>query len=982
MKRIVMPRTIIIYLLSSVVGAIGLSLIHQNNAVNTSKTKNFLSEQAWVSKQLASLTTEEKIAQSFMVACWTNKGPKHTAAIQKEISSNKIGGVIFFQGERNNLTDHMAYFQSQATIPLLFGMDAEWGVAMRLSGEERFPFQQTIGSANDLSLTTAIGEQMGIECQQIGLHLSFSPDADINLDSKNPVIGFRAFGSETNLVAQHTAAFVKGMESTGTLSCVKHFPGHGDTDKDSHFELPTVSHSEATFRSTDFEPFAQGINAGTSAVMVAHLNVPHLDPSGLPSSLSKKVINGYLRNELHFSGLVISDALNMKAVADKYGKAEVVAKAYEAGCDILLFPESVAEAISLIKQRVDAGAISMKEVNEKCERILKVKYKKIIAAPVVKRKNPAPERYLTINKIFEKAFVVAKNDHAALPINELNRKIIRIGIGPASSEYTNRLGDYTPYENHYYFTSEEAVERMKLLSFAKSDLILVDYHAPGQRAKNKYGFGDWKQFISSLPIENEVIVTFFGNPLFLENEKAFNEHVDAVILAPENHPMMQERIAQFVMGAYDCDNQLQFDINHHWKKGDGLVVKGNGRLKYTIPEEIGISASQLAKIDAIVAEGIEAKAFPGCQVVVAIEGKVIYQKSFGTTTYDAVDTITNDHIYDIASITKIASSTMALMKLKSEGKFDVQATLGELTPEFVKGTPYAFLKAIDLLTHQAGLTPWIPFYKKTIENGSLDNSIYSSIKKPGFDKQVAKDIYIQSDYWKTILKRIVATPLSGQKKYEYSDLSYYFFKAFIEKQTGMSLDQYVQQAIYAPLGLQTMTYMPLMKFPLARIVPTENDKEFRNQLIQGYVHDPGAAMMGGVAGHAGLFSSATDLAKLMQVLLNEGKIGSYTLIKPEVVRQFTACQFCPSNRRGIGFDKPTVSRKDGPTSDYASSGTFGHSGFTGTITWADPEYKVNYVFLSNRIYPDAFNKKITNMSIRNRIHDVIYEALLAAKKNK
>lgn len=982
MKKLFFPRSLVVFCIASAVGAIGLSLAHQSTSSTSKSNKVTKTEDEWVSEQLKTLSTKEKIAQSFMVACWTNKGPKHTAEIQKEITENHIGGIIFFQGERTNLSEHIAYFQAQTTIPLLFGMDAEWGVAMRLSGEERFPFQQTIGQANDLDLTEQIGEQMGIECQQFGIHLSFSPDADISLNPKNPVIGFRSFGSEAQVVAQHTAAFVKGMERTGTLSCVKHFPGHGDTDKDSHLELPTVSHSEAQFRSSDFVPFKQGIAAGTRAIMVAHLNVPNLDPSGTPSSLSKKVIKEYLRKELNFNGLVISDALNMKAVADKYGTAEVVAKAYEAGCDILLFPESVKEAIELIEQRVQAGTIALKDVNQTCERILRAKYKSIIAAPVVKRKNPTPDRYLAINKVFEKAIVVLKNDHAVLPVNQLNRKIIRIGVGPASYDFTNRLADYTPFENHYYFTPEEAIERLKSVKIQKQDLVLVDYHAPGQRAKNNYGFGNWKALLGVLPVENDVVVTFFGNQQFLADEKSFGDHVDAVILAPENHSMMQERTAQFVMGAFDVENNLQTAINQHWKKGDGLVVKGNGRLKFTIPEEIGVSSSQLNKIDDIVNEGIQAKAFPGCQIVVAIEGKVIYRKSFGTTKYEEGDTITNDHIYDIASITKIASSTMALMKLKSEGKFDVQATLGELTPEYVKGTPYAFLKAIDLLTHQAGLTPWIPFYKKTIENGALDQSIYSSEKKAGFERQVANGIYIKSDYWKTILERIVATPLSGQKKYEYSDLSYYFFKAFIEKQTGMTLDQYVQQAIYAPLGLQTMTYLPLMKFPLARIVPTENDKEFRNQLIHGFVHDPGAAMMGGVAGHAGLFSSATDLAKLMQVLLNEGKIGTYTLIKPEVVNQFTACQFSPTNRRGIGFDKPTISRKDGPTSDYASSKTFGHSGFTGTITWADPEYKINYVFLSNRVYPDASNKKITNMSIRNRIHDVIYEAVLAAKKNK
>lgn len=957
-----------------------LSLNKQDSKQPLTKTHLVLSEKEWVQQTLNKLTLEEKIAQSLMIPVWSNKGEQHFKEIDSEISEHKIGGLIFFQGERKNLVNAIDRFQTRSSIPLLIGMDAEWGIAMRISGEERFPYAQTIGAANDIELTRKMGEHMGIECDQLGIHLSFSPVSDVNSNPKNPVIGFRAFGSDAAHVAKHTAAFVDGMEGTNVLSCVKHFPGHGDTDKDSHLELPVVSHEESRFKSVDFLPFKEGIKAGTSAVMVAHLQVPKLDPSGLPSSLSKKIIQQYLRQELDFKGLVISDALNMKAVSDKYGKAEVVAMAYEAGCDILLYPESTKEAIQLIKQKVEKGQLSSAEVNARCKRVLEAKYKAIINKPAIKRKDPKIERDLVINQVFEKAITVLKNDDQLLPIDNLDRTIIRIGVGPYAYEFQERLNSYAPVQHLRYFTITEALERLKEKKFPKDALILVDLHGQNQRVRNNYGFGNWEKLVELLPEENDVVVSFFGNPLTLENTEQLPKSVDACILAYENHYFMQDRVAQFIMGAFDVQGKLESPINETFKRGAGILVKGNGRLKFTVPEEVGIDRSQLAEIDNIVKNAIQMKALPGCQIVVAIDGKVILQKAYGTTMYEKGDSVTNEHIYDLASITKIASSTVALMKLRSEGKFDPQDNLGQLTPELVEGTPYAKLKATDLLTHQAGLTPFIPFYKKTLKSGELDQTIYSTSKKTGFSKPVAKDIWIKDDYWKNILKTIVETPLSGEKKYEYSDLSYYFFQSFIARTTGKSQDEFVLDAIYKPLGLQTMGYLPLDRFPLKRLVPTENDVEFRKQVIQGYVHDPGAAMMGGVAGHAGLFSNATDLAALMQCLMNKGQIGDYSLIRKEVVDQFTRCQYCPGNRRGLGFDKPTVSRKDGPTSDKVSPETFGHSGFTGTITWADPTNRVNYVFLSNRVYPDAANKKIISMSVRTKIQDVIYKALESSKQ--
>ncbi len=976
-KRIVFVSFITV----STVFLICLSFV-QNSAINRSEnkfsSKNQVSKEVWVKEQLQKLSTKEKIAQSFMLACWSNKGKSHIESLQSTIKNDKIGGIIFFQGEESNLKETQQLFQASASTPLLFGMDAEWGTAMRLYKKDRFPYPQTVGAANNEEITTNLGAEMGAECREMGIHLSFSPVADVNLTNDNPVIGFRAFGSQASEVSKLVKAFVLGMESNNVLSCVKHFPGHGDTDKDSHFELPTVNHSLNDFRTKDFLPFKAGIDAKTSAVMVAHLNVPALDSSGAPSSLSSKVIQEYLRKELKFKGLVISDALNMKAVSDKYGKTDVVVKAYKAGCDILLFPESVTEAIFAIEKEQKAGTISLNFINEACKRILEAKYKALYEkSEYVSTKN---KRQLVMQQVCEKAITVLKNDNNALPLNDLSKSVTHISIGQSAYPAQKQLLRYVSPTQLNYYTPEEAVSRWKTKKPAKTEIVIIDLHANSQRSKYNYGIGNWTSMLSEFSEDQTVIVNVFGNALGLEALQQMPTKVDALVLAHENLSLMQERTIDFEMGCFDVNGKLNLEINGFLKKGMGISVKGNGRLKYTVPEEIGVSSEKLNEIDQIVANAIKNKALPGCQVVVAMEGKVIYDKAFGSTMYENGDSVTSEHIYDLASITKVASSTVSLMKLQGEGKFDTQKTLNELVPEWVENTPYANLKAIDLLTHQAGLTPWIPFYKKTLINGNLDESIYSSTEKTGFTKKVATGIYIQDEYFKTILKTITSTPFTGSKKYEYSDLSYYFFNQFIAKTAKKGQDEYVIEQIYSPLGLRTMGYNPLSRFPKNRIVPTENDKEFRKQVVQGYVHDPGAAMMGGVAGHAGLFSSARDLAGLMQCLINKGQIGTFSLFDKSIVEQYTRCQFCPGNRRAIGFDKPTVSRKDGPTCDLVSAETFGHSGFTGTITWADPTNNINYVFLSNRVYPNAENKKITSMSVRNEIQRVIYEAYFARKK--
>ncbi len=427
-----------------------------------------------------------------------------------------------------------------------------------------------------------------------------------------------------------------------------------------------------------------------------------------------------------------------------------------------------------------------------------------------------------------------------------------------------------------------------------------------------------------------------------------------------------------------CQNKDIKTTKAEKKTSVEVLLPDNMLLARAKPESLGIISKDLDKVDHIALNAIKAGAFPGCQILVAVDGKIIYQKNFGTSMYGNNDSIRNDYVYDIASVTKIAGSTLALMRLQTMNLFSLDKHLQDYLPDLVGNGKFSKMLIRDMMAHQAGLVAWIPFYQKTLKNGKPAPELYKKAKANGYENEVAKDLWLNSSYTDTIYQRLLASSLTPGNHYEYSDLGYYFMKKIIEKQSGKSMDIFLKEEIYTKLGLIHIGYKPLTWYTLDKIVPTENDKTFRGQQVHGYVHDPGAAMLGGVGGHAGLFSNAHDLATIMQLFLNKGKAGNLQLLDEKVVDEFTRVQF-KGNRRGAGFDKPTPSKK-GQTCELVSAESFGHSGFTGTFTWADPVNKINYVFLSNRVCPSAENWKIRDMNIRTNIQQVIYEAVLKRTK--
>lgn len=933
------------------------------------------SDDVWANAQLEKMTLEEKIGQFFMVATWAYKGPEHEAEIDSIITNYDIGGLIYFQGEKEETKQSIINHQAKSNVPLLIGIDAEWGAGMRIYGYDRFPYHMTMGAANNVKVTEKISEAIAYEMQELGIHINFAPVADVNSNPNNPVISFRSFGEDPLLVGNQVMAFVKGHEKNNVMSCMKHFPGHGDTDKDSHLELPTVNHDKRTLELVDLLPFRMANLAGVSSVMMAHLNVPALDSTGTPTSLSKPVIQDHLKGKMKFEGLVISDALNMKGVADKYGKTEVVVKAFIAGIDILLFPESVGDAIQAIKSKVENGEISLDELNARCKKVLLAKKHTILNAAPKQSLNSFDIEYAK-RQVYENALTVLENKNDAIPYGRLDKKIACIGIGTKAHYFGERVSDYAKVDKFHFYSGDEAKTRTqgKLDDY---DIILVSVHSTSNWAgKNFHYARGWENFVKTLPAKANTSVTFFGNPYVITDATDFS-NVDAIVLGYENHPLAQDYAAQLLFGAIPANGKLPVTLSDKYKVGFGLKTEGGCRLKYTVPEEVGAKRSKLLELDKIAEKGITDGAYPGCQIVAAKDGKVFYQKSFGAHTYDSTIMVKNSDIYDLASITKIGASTLSLMSLQSQSKdtFNLDKRLEDYIPEVTGTGNYGNILLRDMMTHQARLKPWIPFYSRTIDSAGWKKEIYGNVLSDTFQIQVAEGMYITKLYEQEMYARILGTSFMRRKRYKYSDLGYYFVKKIVEKKTDTTLNAYVQDNFYKPMGLQTMTYLPLNYFPKNRIPPTENDTIFRKQLVHGHVHDPGAAMTGGVGGHAGLFSSATDLAALIQMYMNKGNYGNVQYLKPDVVNEYTGCQFCPTNRRGAGFDKPVRSLDGGPTCNLVSLESFGHSGFTGTLAWGDPTNGINYVLLSNRVYPSAENWKIVKQGIRTEIQRCIYEAL-------
>lgn len=932
----------------------------------------------WVDSVYNAMTLEEKFGQLFMVAAYSNKDTVHFNAIDKLIQENKIGGLIFFQGGPVRQVKLTNRFQSKSKIPLFIGSDAEWGLGMRLDSTYRYPWNMTLGAIQDMKLLEKVGVQMGEQSKRLGLQFNFAPVLDINTNPRNPIIGFRSFGEDKFKVTERAIALMKGVQSQGIFSTGKHFPGHGDTETDSHKGLPTINFSKERLSDVEFYPYKKMFHEGLSSVMVAHLNVPSLEPRpNYPSSISYNVVTDILQKELGFKGLIFTDALNMKSVSNFKLPSEINFEAFMAGNDVLLFPEDVPAAIEKFQLAYSLNLFTDERLAFSVKKILKFKYKAGLSSfkPIITENlyndlNSSENDALQY-ELYENAITVLKNTAAVLPIKNLDKqKIAYVKIGDDSNDaFVATLKKYA--EITVIDDSNLDSLQVKLLPFTT---VIIGYHKSDVAFRNDDLRSDELAKIKFLAQKNNVILDIFAKSYSLLPITNF-DNFEGLVVSYQNSTIAQIVSAELIFGAIEAKGKLPVSINTSFKVNDGLATEKLNRLGFTTPENVGMNAEILSKIDGIANKAINGKMTPGIQVLVARKGKVIYQKSFGHHTYDKMIKVQDSDIYDVASLTKILATLPNVMLQYDQKKINLETTLATMSPIF-KDSNKANINFKDLLSHYAGLAAGIPFYKGTMDKSKFPSEVYfRKTSEDQFSKRMADSLFIRNDFSDTIMKMIVKSKLSLKKEYKYSDLTFMILKDYLEKTTGKKLDVLIQENFYRSLGMNNSSFNPLAKFDKNRIPPTETDTYFRHQLLQGYVNDLSAALEGGVSGHAGVFSNAMDVAKIMQLYLQKGKYGNQQYFSEKTFEDFNTCYFCAAgNRRGVGFDKPQLGA-EGPTCGCASMTSFGHTGYTGTMAWADPETQIVYVFLSNRTFPIAGENRLSKENIREDIQKVIYEAI-------
>ena len=950
------------------------------------KEKNdSISDMQWADSVFNTMTPDERLGQLFMVEVSSKWKPSDQSykEIESFITDLHIGGLIFFYGGPVRQADMTNKLQSLSKIPLMVAQDGEWGLGMRLDSTVSFPRQLMLGAVTDNEIVYQIGLEIGRQCNRVGVNIDFSPVVDLYNNPKNSVIVNRSFGSDKKNVAEKAFAMMSGMQDCNVLTTAKHFPGHGNTQTDSHKALPVINDSRKSLEEFELYPFKYLINNGIRGVLAGHLFVPALDSAdNIPSSLSNKIISGLLINQLKFNGLVFTDALKMKGVSANYDAGETELKALQAGVDVFLMPIDCRKAFETIKNALQKGVVSQERIDQSCKKILFAKkqmgldkFMKINTNNLYNDLNNDNSAAL-IRKISENAVTLIQNYDSILPIkNIVDKKIAAVCVSNSGqlTAFENRLKNYAEISFFQISKNATKAEFDNLLSKLKGfDLVILGLHN-GNPYPPRFGFPDLLvSFADNLAEQCNTILDIFNNPISFNrfnNQSKFK----AVAISYEDGATVQDVSAQLIFGGLEYRGKLPVKINDNYLENIGFETT-KIRLSYVAPEYVNANESLLCQLDSLIFDAISQHAFPGCQVLAAVDGNVFYNRSFGNFTYSEARQVCSTDLYDLASVTKIAATTPALMKLFDNGKFSPSKTLGNQLPS-MRGTNKANLLCRDILLHQARLQPWVSVCKNAYSKAAgLNPEVISQVRDSFFNLPFSNDKFITETFRDSVKKSIANSKLYNSKRYIYSDIGFYLMQYLVEYQANTTIDKYVEQEFYSRLGAKTLGYNPTKKFSIEKIAPTENDNNFCRGQVQGYVQDFGAALQGGVAGHSGLFSNADDLAKLMQMYANGGEYGGERFIKKSTLNYFTSRQ-CATNRRGLGFDKNTSDGTKGPASRLASPESFGHTGFAGTFVWADPKYNIVFVFLSNRVYPDAQNNKIKALGIRKRAHSLIYRSL-------
>lgn len=962
---------------------------------NLYKQSDKQSLERWVDSVYYTMSLEDKVGQLFIPIVESSNDWK--SRIAGYIRNQRVGGLLFSKGTLSRQADLTNYSQQLSKIPLFISLDGEWGLSMRLQDAPTYPRNLIIGAIKDEETVELYGAEVARQCKEMGIHINFAPVLDVNTNPNNPVIGSRSYGENPENVSRKGISFAKGMEKNGVMAVAKHFPGHGDTSEDSHNTLPTIAHSIDRIEKVELYPFRQYVNAGLSGLMTGHLNVPVLKTNGLPATLSPEIGINLLKKDMGYTGLTFTDGMAMKGVS-VYSDASV--KALLAGNDVILGVVNQSKEYESVKKAVEEGIISATLLEEKVRKILTYKYilgthkfKPINTSEVHKRVN-SPSSELVQRKIYDGAVTLVKNDNSLVPVKGLDSKnIASVALGASASntfqKYLKKYGDITTYQ------SQSTADIANLKDLTKHDVVIISIHT--------------EEILDSILLQNlsedkSIILVFFSKPNIINKFNGSINSADAVIVAYDNTEFAQMSAAQGIFGGISMTGKLPVSSGIY-KEGTGINTE-KIRLSYSIPEGVGINSELLNNIEHIALEGIRQKAYPGCQIIVAKDGTVIYEKEFGNLEYGDSPKVTHETVYDLASATKASATLSAIMKLYDEKKLSLQDNIGKFVKE-TKGSNKENIRIRTLLLHESGIVSFIPYYVTAIDKNSYSGSLFgprsntfnanyagawgrtdykfnpemiSSKASEEFYMPVASNIYASNKMHSALLKDIIDTPLQGQGRYRYSCLNFMLLKEAIENISGFDLNSYVQSIFFKKLGSTTTTFLPLKYMSADKISPTENDSFFRKQLIRGYVHDEGAALFGGISGNAGLFSNANDLAKLLQMWLNNGEYGGERFLSKETVELFTTTKSSVS-RRGLGFDKPDPrNSRSNPTSPGTPIEVYGHTGFTGTCFWVDPTNNMIYIFLSNRVNPDRTPNMLSSLEIRERIQEEIYKTLNYSQK--
>lgn len=947
-----------------------------------------LPAEAWVDSVFQTLSRDEKIAQLMIVRSSAPPAPGALTAtfydkeVEEAIRAYNIGGICLFQGGPRQQAQRINYFQQIAKTPLLVTIDAEWGLGMRMDSVRALPRPMMLGALQDASLVYQYGLLVGRQCLRAGIQVNYAPVMDVNNNPANPVINDRSFGEDKYRVSLLGIQYMKGLQDAGVLSCVKHFPGHGDVAVDSHHDLPVIDKTRTALDSMELYPFRQAIAEGVNGVMVAHLSVPAVDSQpNRPTSLSYPSITRLLKNEMGFTGLTFTDALEMKGVTKFYPAGEISLEAVLAGNDLLCLPADIPGSIALIRKAIRKRKLSWEDIDARVRKILMAKYQSglpqwtpVAVQGITEALNQDISRLS--RQIAEQAITLLRNDHPALFPLATGKKVAYVGLGiDQDNEFARHLRkDYAAHV--YYFDYRQSQEKADLLSKylqRQYDVVVLGVHGYSRKPAGNFGISEPAlSLIRQLQQSGNTITFAFGNPyairLICESP--------VLIACYEDDAITQETAADLLAGRMQARGKLPVTVCENFRYGYGLLPD---RILPRVPaKDLGFREPVLLAIDTIVQAAIRQEAIPGAVVLVAKDGKIAYERAFGFLTYDSTEAVHPETLYDLASVTKIMATTVAVMKLYEQGKIDLQKTLGDYLP-WVRGSNKEGIRLWDVMLHQAGLKAWIPFYRETVDTllANIPLYTYYSLRKDERHQvRVAENMYLRTDWVDTMYRRILQSEVGPAGTYIYSDNDFIFLGKIVEQVSGMPLDAYVKAQFYDPLNMSSTVFRPRDCFPLNYVAPTEEELGFRQQLIHGDVHDPGAAMFGGVSGHAGLFSNAYDLAVLAEVLLNGGALNGHRFFQKETIDYFTAYQ--SDSRRGLGFDKPernNTARPDPYPARSASYRTFGHTGFTGTCVWMDPEKHLTFIMLSNRVHNNGDPGRFLKMNVRPRVLESVYQAL-------